>query len=133
MSVRNDATSIGLVQVIVIVIVIAIHFLPGGTVVIGGLSSLEELPAIKAPQLSTLKAPADARVIDLWVVLTITCLRAAAVGAVAHHDPIDEIFAGSAFVEISLVISAGGPESMMKWGFGAPSGKQKTAYSSPRI
>ena len=76
MSVHNDTISIGLVHLI------EIHIRPGGTVVIGGLRILEEFAAIEAPQLSTLEAPADTRVIDFRVVLAITRLRAVTFRAV---------------------------------------------------
>ena len=87
---RTAVISVALVHRFIFAI--EIHIIPSGTVVIGGLRILEELAAIEAPQLSTLEASADARVIDLRIVLAVTCLRAATLRTVAHHDSIDKIF-----------------------------------------
>jgi hypothetical protein len=67
--------------------------------VIGGTIVLKKLSAIGAPQLPAREAPGDADIIDIRVVLAITCLRAATLGAVTHHDSIDKLLATSAFLE----------------------------------
>jgi hypothetical protein len=95
LTVHSDMVLIELVHVIVI----EIDPLPGGTIMLDGLSILEIIATVEAPQLPTPKTPAYARIIDFRVVFTITCLRAATLRAVAHHDSIDKIFTRIAFVE----------------------------------